>query len=322
MYASVDAWLRRCRLSVALIFCLASFFVVSPVSAVPTLEASVAVRYTADNPLIVNHVANLNQYLSTREKYFMAVLTLALEHSGVPFKLNPVELLRHSEPRGVRFLYHGKFDVHWLNTTKELEDVLLPIRIPLFKGLIGWRVLLIREADMERYAAIDSIDELKQLVGLQGLGWPDTDILLKNGFEVVTATDFFTMSRMLAYSRGDFFPRGVTEIWGELEAYSNPTLTVEQSIALVYPAAYYFFVQKGNTVLHGIIKGGLQAAVDDGSFDALFMTYFGERIARSQLHKRTIFHLDNPYLPPLTPLEQKRYWLSLDSILSDRAVDE
>ena len=66
----------------------------------------------------------------------------------------------------------------------EREQALLAIRIPLFKGLIGTRLLLINATDQPRFDQITGGAQLRVLHAGQGHDWPDTDILLHNGYAV------------------------------------------------------------------------------------------------------------------------------------------
>lgn len=98
---------------------------------------------------------------------------------------------------------------------------------------------------------------------------------------------------MLAGSRGDFFPRGITEIWGELASYPNENLAVDEHIALRYPAAYYFFVNKKSIHLKKAVEKGLNIAISDGSFDAIFQKNIGKYIKAAKFNQRKIFSLEH-----------------------------
>lgn len=46
----------------------------------------------------------------------------------------------------------GTVDVFWSMTSKVLEETMFPVRIPLFKGLLGNRLLIIRKTDEAKFA--------------------------------------------------------------------------------------------------------------------------------------------------------------------------
>lgn len=271
-----------------------------------------AANENPDQPtLIVKHASTHYEYFKHRESYLKKLLAVALDRSSVPYKLEPVNLTPLTENRSIHYVKSGIYSIHWLNTSKQLEDKLLPIRIPLFKGLIGWRLLLVRKPDVDLFRQIDTVEELRKFKILQGDDWPDTPILKKNGFDVVTSSDFATLSRMLGRGRGDIFPRSITEVWEELDYYADLNVAVEQNLVLHYPAAYYFFVDRSNIALRDAVEKGLNIAVNDGSFDILFARYFGDVVNRANLNSRKIISLPNPYMSSETPLKRKELWINI-----------
>jgi hypothetical protein len=59
----------------------------------------------------------------------------------------------------------------WAAVTEELERDALPVRIPIRKEILGYRIFLIRQQDRKKLAKITTLDELKQLTVWKGLGW-------------------------------------------------------------------------------------------------------------------------------------------------------
>lgn len=88
-------------------------------------------------------------------------------------------------------------------------------------------------------------------------------------------------------------------------------LVVDKHIALYYPMAVYFFVNKDDDALYEAVSNGLETAIADGSFTQLFNQHFASVLARAEFHKRTLF---NPFLPPETPLAETRYWISTEAL--------
>ena len=199
-------------------------------------------------------------------------------------------------------------DIVWTMTSEARERELLPIRVPLMKGLIGLRLLLIHQDDQGRFEQIGESRQLKALKAGQGHDWPDTKILGHNGYVVTASASYDGLFKMLGKRRIDYFPRSVLEIWREVEHHDDKGLAVESSVALQYPAAEYFFVNKENAVLARRLEEGLQRAIADGSFDRLFFEYFGDLLERSRLEDRVRFELENPLLPAETPVGQRDFW--------------
>src|SRR5690625_967009 len=183
------------------------------------------------------------------------------------YRVETVPLPDFREVRSEISLATGVYDIHWLHTNRQRETRLRPIRIPLLKGMIGWRLLLIPEQAQERFSAITHVDQLRKLRTVQGHDWPDALILQHNGFSVIRSANWEGMFRMLALGRVDYFPRGATEVHSEIAQFPDHGLAVEQSLVLHYPSAYYFFVARDNDELAEVIEKGLNVDIVNGSFD-------------------------------------------------------
>lgn len=248
-----------------------------------------------------------------RNGYFLALLTLALEQTQGDFgsyELQP-QLYINSQRRAIGLLARGEvLDVLWTVTSRVREKALLPVRIPLLKGLMGYRLLIIRQQDEARFARVDTLAELRSLTAGQGRDWPDADILAANGLPVVAGASYNSLFLMLQAGRFDYLPRGLNEPYDELRQRPDLQLMVEPHLLLVYPTAEYFFVNKNNESLARRIRIGLLRAIEDGSF-AYLLQHFpanAEAFARSDLEARTFIYLNNPLLPEATPVENLSLW--------------
>lgn len=276
----------------------------------PLLAAS-AVQ-APSSVLEVRYPANDDTH-DQRNGYFLALLSLALEETRKDYgdyQLVPVYGLT-SQARSISQLSRGlDLDLLWTMTSSAREQQLLPVRIPLLKGLMGYRLLIIRQQDAKKFTAIKTLAQLRQKVAGQGHDWPDVDILRANGIKVVTSVEYESLFKLLESRRFDFMPRGINEPFVELAARPQLGLMVEPHLALYYPAAEYFFVNKDNQTLAARLHEGLSRALQDGRFDELFFHYpaNAEAFAKAQLNKRTLIVLKNPLLPKATPLDQKELW--------------
>ena len=241
--------------------------------------------------------------------YVLAVLRLAVAKCGKPYELEQSSqvmvqaraLAELAEP-------HGPIDIVWTMTDLEREKALLPVRIPIDKGLIGWRLALVRQADAERWREVRSTASLGAFVAAQMHDWPDTAILRANGLQVSTTSNYEALFQQLAVGRVDYVPRSVIEIGEELARHPYLGLEIEPRLVIRYPAAFYFFVSPRRPELAEDLTRGLEAAIADGSFDLLFNRHFGDLANRLHLRERTLVELRNPLLPPLTPLARKALW--------------
>ena len=157
-------------------------------------------------------------------------------------------------------------------TDEEREHTLLAIHVPLAKGLLGWRVCLIRQGDEGRFANIRSLADWQQ-AGLrigQHRSWPDTRLLKENGLNVVVGSLYDALFNMLRKQRFDCFLRSVIEIEEELKQHPELAKRIEL---------------------------GLQRARQSGDYERVFEAGFGSTIRRLQLDRRVMLELSNPDLP-------------------------
>jgi hypothetical protein len=250
----------------------------------------------------------------SRLEYPVRLLELALKKSAADFTIQPYH---RPMPQGAALsrLASGQgVNVVWSMTSKEREEHLLPIRIPVDKGLFGYRVPLVREQNRTHLASVQTVQDLRNFAAGQGHDWPDRDILQGNGLRVVTSTAAEGLFPMLQAGRFDYFPRSVLELVDEAEHMSKYQIAPDERLLLYYPAAIYFFVNKKDAALARVIEAGLNRALADGSFDALFFERFGDVIKRANMRGRTLIALNNPLLPPETPLTRKGLWLDVNNL--------
>lgn len=257
-------------------------------------------------PVTVRYLASATD--DQRSDYAIELLYLALEKSELDHSLQGVTT-RMQQQRALQEVITGdRLDVMWTMTSVDREAVARPIRFPVYRGLIGLRLPLVTEARTESLAGIESARDLQNLQAGQGYGWPDTEILAYNSLPVVTGGDYRQLFPMLLQNRFDYFPRSILEIWAEAEAYADDGIVVSPYLALYYPAAVYYFVAPDNDVLAEAIENGLETALADGSLQALFMEFYEDDLTRARLRERIIIELDNPLLPPETPLDRAELW--------------
>ncbi|WP_171013461.1 transporter substrate-binding domain-containing protein [Chitinivorax sp. B] len=262
----------------------------------------------ADTPALVR-VPQAESTRDARNHYPINLLKLALSKlDDKDFEVTASNI-RMTQSRAMAELAQGKqIDVAWTMTSAEREQQLLPIRIPIYKGLLGWRLLLIHNSRQIPLAAVNSLPDLAQFKAGQGHDWPDTAILRQNGLPIEISGNYDGLFKMLTVGRIDYFPRGLNEIGDEWRLHAKDGLMIEQHLVLQYPTACYFFVNRHNTELANTLHTGLELAIKDGSFDALFNKYFKHDIEQARLGTRTILRLKNPLLPPQTPLHRSELW--------------
>ncbi|MDR3435357.1 hypothetical protein [Telmatospirillum sp.] len=244
--------------------------------------------------------------------YRWKLLELALAHTEKTD--GPARLTPYAEDvtqnRGVFLLQSGAIDVIALGTNGEREEKLLPIKIDILRGLVGFRLLIIRSADQASIGLMDDQSLRKQLMFGLNSQWADLPIMRANGFSVTTSSSYENLFEMLAASRFDAFPRGLNEARRELDERKAtfPQLSIEKTKALYFPFPIYYWVNKSNTALAGRIERGLRLSLADGSFRKLFESYHATEIAAVKREKRQVIHLDNPLLPAATEPPDTSWW--------------
>jgi len=246
--------------------------------------------------------------------YYVELLTLILNASKSPeerieFRFSGDQL---SQARWVAEVVQDKGNnVLWTMNSKDRERNLHMIRVPVLKGLMGYRLLVIRKQDEAKFSNINTKEDLLKLSAGQGMHWPDTDILRANEFRLTEAMAKENLYKMLAAKRFDFFPRGVVEVELEDELIQSQELMVEPHLLLHYPADIFFFVGKTNIELAERMERGWQLIQKNGEFEKFFLDAARVKSALDILkkRKRTIIELENPFLPEETLSETRGYWI-------------
>jgi hypothetical protein len=243
---------------------------------------------------------------------YIATLRAALDKTTLqygPYVLHPARIPM-DEPRFLLEARSGKrVNVIWSATSKERESSLRAIRIPLSKGALGYRILLIKRGTQSTFDGVRSIEDLRRFTFGLGPGWGDIAIYRAAGLRVDIAP-YQNLFEMLSAGRFDVYSRGLNEAFGELEVFGKqyPDITFEQHLLLHYTYPFYFFVAPTQPRLAERIEVGLRTMIRDGTLDALFMKFNGSAIARARLDRRTLIEMPNPAMPSSTPLSDASLW--------------
>ena len=279
------------------------FFILCIVgTALPIFATTTKVIYPAgevENDARFNDVIEILQTALEKTKAKYGAFECVPSDSIAPKKRTIEELARD----------HHNVNIIWNPTSEELEKKFSVIRIPLRKGLLGYRVALIRKQDQSKFDQIKSEEDLRKFTVGQGIDWFDNSIYHAHHINVVQAP-YGQLSKMLAGERFDFFPRGVGEILGEYERFriAYPDLVIEKNLLLYYQFPFYFFFNQKDQLLRERIEAGLQMMRKDGSFDAIFYKYNMPAIEKLSLKGRRLIKLSNPFVPTMTPTDDPSLW--------------
>lgn len=264
----------------------------------------------AGNGFVNAETIDLQMLTSPNAEYCDGLLKLALSYSPENYQFT-YDTHPDSVARGIHQLNSGETDVLWTGTTAELEMAMRPIRIPVYRGLLGYRIFMIRDGDQHLFDNIKSLEDLSRFTFGQGTTWPDTAVLKSSGLKVVTTLKYNRLFHMLNGGRFDVFPRGIHEPWEEMKRRPEMELAVEENLLFIYPMPFYFFVSRENAKLQREIEQGLEKAISDGRFEKYFFAspLVSSMLTKANVKNRKAFYLENPTLPPETPLNRKELWL-------------
>lgn len=255
---------------------------------------------------------HIKEEQSSRFEDLIEILDIAMLKTQTDF--GPYQLRSSTSDMTESRLLHevksgNKVNVIWSSTSPQKEEDLRVIRIPLRKGLLGYRLSFIHKDEQAKFNQVHTITDLKAFHIGQGMGWGDIR-LYENSDIIVEQAPYQSLFKMIAPKRFDLFPRGINEIYKELEIFgeANPKLAIEKSFAIYYPWPYYFFTSKNNESLALRIEVGLKRMIADGSFDRIFLKYNHVAIQKAKLSERKLIHLKNPFLPKNTPLDDAKLW--------------
>lgn len=242
--------------------------------------------------------------------YAVKMIKLALEHIDTKYELQviPGNL---TQTRMVEDTLNNSLDVIWAGTSKDLEEQLELVKIPLYKGLLGHRLLIIRKGDQDKFDQVKNIDDLRKIPLGQGTAWADTKILEANGLKVVKTMKYQNLFFMLDGGRFDAFPRAVFEPFSEVAKHPDLNLTVEKHLMLVYKLDFFLFVNKSKQKLARDLELGLNRAIADGSFDKVFMgsPSVQEAVTKGDLKNRLVIPLKNPLITDQVPVNREELWI-------------
>ncbi|HKI44630.1 MAG TPA: transporter substrate-binding domain-containing protein [Balneolales bacterium] len=257
------------------------------------------VRYYADPSDVITHF------------YYRKLLHMALEETEKqygPFKMEPV-MANVTQRVAFRHLRVGEgVDVVYSMMSTAREWVLRTIKVPLSKGYIGCRLIMVNQSDKNLFAEVTNKDQLNKFRLGQEYDWPDTQILESNGINVIKSQTYDSLFTMLENHTIDGFPRGVYEINYEIQHHPGEHLVVADGIYIKYPTDMFFYVKKDNLALAKRIREGLLAGMKDGSFDRIFKENVQPSIDAAHLDKRHEIKLANPQYKQLmqnSPLAPK-----------------
>jgi hypothetical protein len=271
------------------------------------LSALLTLSTYAEEPLTIR-LAAINTENDLRHEYSQQLQKLIIASSPREIEVDWVSF--PSDQQHIGLLDNRAIDVFATAYDEKVAQKYHTIRYPIFKGLMGYRLMLVRNEDRDILANVNDIQALKKFTLGQGSQWQDTKIFSENGFVVITSRHYNRLFEMLSKKRFELFPRSILEIWGEEQTFSTLGISVEPNMVLHYPLTMFYFIRKNEPKLRQALESGFKIAVDNGSFDALFKKYHASYIKRAKLEQRTLIEIPNS-LSPTIPSDEAALYITL-----------
>ncbi len=170
---------------------------------------------------------------------------------------------------------------------------------PITKGLLGYRLLIIKKEKLATFKQVKTHQDLQCLtIGIPAT-WADADLFRSNNYQVIEEGLFEGIFERLNNNEFDYVALGANEIEQAYQSIKNKKydLVIEPSLMLYYPFPLVFYVNKNNSKLAQIIENGLMAIAGNGELEKIFHRYYGDIVNRLYMKERLQITLDNPILP-------------------------
>lgn len=250
-------------------------------------------------------------------QYYVDLITQVLKNTQAEYGVAEIVEtgFSYTQNRALKALEMGHISVFWTGTNRKRENHYRVIHIPLMAGLLGIRVPVIRGSQLQEFVKIESPEQLKSLTACQGTHWPDSDILEGNGYRVERVTKFESMYSMLRQGRCDYFPRGIGEVFAELNHGSNQDMMVLDNLLFIYPMPMYIFVNKSDKQLTERLEQGLSAMAEKGEIFKFICEHASTRdvFPLNKYVDAQFLKLSNHLLPDTTQLDNPKLWIEIKS---------
>lgn len=252
-----------------------------------------------------------------RRDYKVELLTQVLDKTKKLY--GPYAIVESDEGRvtmrAIKELHEGKsINIFMAVTSPEWEKQTIPIRIPIRRGILNYRLLAINKNKLPLFSKLSQAHDLKKYIAGLRRGWATVSVMQSSNYSILQTTTLDGLYDMLSYQRIDYIPRGLNEIWDEISTHNveHNNLVVEPSTVIYTQSPYYIFVSPKEKRLAKRIEHGLEMMIDDGSLKTLFDKYYADKIALAKIKDRKVIRIDNPFLSNKTPLDRKELWFEYD----------
>lgn len=261
--------------------------------------------------------------LDKRINFKNEILKTALDITKKEFGDYRIEVHNYymNAKRGFMELDVGKtINVYFAITQNKWEEKAIAIRIPVRRGLVSYRLLIINKKSKKEFSTINTLDELKEKHAGLNDGWTTYPIMENQHFNIVDVDDYDGMFNMLSVNRFDYLLRGVNEIFEEVDQHLayNSDLMIEPNLAIYIPSITYVFVSKREPRIARRLQRGLELMSTNGDLERIFETFYADSLRKAELDKRKILYIKNPSLPATAPLNEGHLWFDTGFFKKER----
>ena len=240
---------------------------------------------------------------SARQDYELALIDACLQATQVEDEVYSllVDNQDYPEPEVEGSIFETACDVivTVAGNVKFKNKPKVVINQPLAKGLLGYRLLIVRNESLQVFQELKELKDLLTLsVGVPAT-WADAELFRQNDFNVIekgTLEDIFVCLRNKEF---DFIALGANEVEAVFKQYGHALdgLSIEPSMMIYYPFPLVFYVKPSKPALALRLERGLLTLMQNGQYEVLFHQHHGDVVARLQLKERQLFGLHNAILP-------------------------
>ncbi|SFB90570.1 hypothetical protein SAMN05660443_0850 [Marinospirillum celere] len=204
------------------------------------------------------------------------------------------------------------FDIYFSGYDANREERLLQVEVPLTLGLLGARGFVTTKTQQQ---TLQATHPQEWIIG-SGLGWPDTAIMLSEGYQVSQAP-YENLWKMLETERIQVFQRGLQEAQLEIAQLGDQFVLIERTVML-YPLASFLYVSPCRPDLHRLLEETLIKSHQSGQTQATIRSDPQAAYALSLLSDPNVEHLilSNPLVSdPFIALAQNYFLKEIRALL-------
>lgn len=191
-------------------------------------------------------------------------------------------------------------NVLMLPKNAEYDKRFLKVRHNLDKGLLGYRVALVHQDNLNLFQSVETLKQLRELTVCASRKWSITKLFRSNSLPTLEQSEFRHNFLHLNLKHCDYLSRGLSEVLLEYSEYADEfkSIAIDPYITISSDQGYYLYVSPRHPDLHAALELGFEKANKDGSFERLFQQYYGATLTSLNFHERRVIKLEPFPKPP------------------------